>query len=390
MSGRRWRLLGVVAALPAMMAAAPAAPASGQSLEVGPNLSGVWMAEPGVIHFHVLHRFQVLDPPARKVINTPTFLLGAGVADRAMLGFRYATSSLLVRAEPNEWEAYGRWSPLAEGRSWVDGAVQAGWNGTAGSADGELALARGVGPVRVHLAGRGFSAWRGGDPELAVAGGAVWRLHRWVALAADAARVLDGESEPAWGAGLQLAIPYSPHTLSLHASNVNATTLQSSTVGIPDRRLWGFEFTVPITLSRYFGGRRASPSAGGAGARQEPPARGPEARRATVDGSAPGDTAVVTMDNRLRFLPDTIRVRAGQAVRWENTSVLIHTVTADPALARDPANVSLPPGAPPFDSGDMLPEDDFTHVFRVPGVYRYVCLPHERAGMVGVVIVEDV
>lgn len=386
--GRRWAVaLAFSAAQLTATGALPATPALGQALEMSPNLSGVWIAEAGVIQFNVLHRFQVLDPPSRKVLNTPTFLVGAGVGHQAMVGFRYATSSLLVHAEPNEWEAYGLWAPVAQERAWVDGAVRAGWNGTAGSADGELAVARGVGPVRVHLAGRGFSAWRGGDPELAVAAGAVWRLHRWVALAADAARVLDGESEPAWGAGLQLAIPYSPHTLSLHASNVNATTLQSSTVGIPGRRLWGFEFTVPITLSRYFGGRRASAPAGGAEARREPQGRGPEAR-VRGDHSAPSDTAVVTMDDRLRFLPDTIRVRAGQAVRWENTSVLIHTVTADPALAWDPANVSLPPGAAPFDSGDMLPEGDYTHVFRVPGVYRYVCLPHERAGMVGVVIVE--
>ena len=358
-----------MAGLAGLVMSGPAA-ASGQALETSPNVGGVWTADAGVIHFHVLHRFQVLDPPSRKVVNTPTMLLAAGVADRLMVAGRYATSSLLVQGEPNEWEAYARWSPLRQEELGVDGAVRAGWNGTAESVDGEVAVARGIGPIRVQVAGRGFSAWGGGDPEMAVAGGAIWRLHRWVALAADAAQLLDGEAELGWSAGVQLAIPYTPHTVSLHASNVNATTLQSSTVGIPDRRLWGFEFTVPLTLARYFGGGRA------ASASAAPPPR---------DAS---DTSVVTMDNRLRFLPDTVRIRAGSAVRWENTSDIVHTVTADPSLAARARNVRLPAGAATFDSGDLVPGETFTRVFSVPGVYQYVCLPHELAGMIGVVIVE--
>ncbi len=371
-----WLARGALGAAAAVASAAPAAPAAAQLLEVTPNAEGAWTAAPGVVHFHVLHRFRVLDPPSRKVINTPTMLLGVGVAEDAMLGFRYATSSLLVQGEPNEWEAYARWSPLKQERVGVDGVVRAGWNGAAGSADGSLALGRSVGPVRVQLEGRGFSAWRGGDAELAVAGGAVWRLHRWVAVVADAARLLDGEAEAAWSAGVQLGIPYTPHTLSLHASNANATTLQSSTVGVPDRTLWGFEFTIPITLSRYFGRRGATGGGGGVAA------------ASSADLAGTSDTAVVAMDNRLRFLPDTVRVRAGAVVRWENASDIIHTVTADPAAAADPGKVLLPAGAVPFDSGDLLPGRAFTHRFQVPGTYRYVCLPHEMAGMTGVVVVE--
>lgn len=363
-------LAGAVGGVPAS-----AAPASAQLLEASPNLMGPWTAAPGVIQFHVMHRFQVLPPPARKVINTPTMLLGAGVTESAMVALRYATNSLQVPGEPNEWEAYARWSPLSQERLGVDGALRGGWNGTARSVDGELSLARSAGPLRVQVAGRAFSAWRGGDGELAVAGGLVWRVHRWVALAADAGQLLDGAAETAWGAGVQLGIPYTPHTLSLHASNVNATTLQSATVGIPDRRLWGFEFTVPITLSRYIG-RRGGPEAGGA-----------VGAGAAIRGGA-SDTVVVDMDNRLRFLPETVRVRAGQTVRWVNGSALMHTVTADPAAAADPANVELPAGAAPFDSGEMSPGDTFAYTFTVPGTYRYVCLPHELAGMIGVVVVE--
>ncbi|NIP80312.1 MAG: hypothetical protein GWM90_14240, partial [Gemmatimonadetes bacterium] len=93
------------------------------------------------------------------------------------------------------------------------------------------------------------------------------------------------------------------------------------------------------------------------------------------------------MDNRLRFLPDTVRVAAGETVRWENPSDVVHTVTADPSRAMRPENVALPEGAERFDSGDLLPRGSFSHTFRVAGVYRYVCVPHEGAGMTGVVIV---
>lgn len=356
------------------------APASGQMLDLTPNLMGSWTADPGVVHFHVLHRFQVLDPPSRKVINTPTLLLGAGVSNRAMVGVRYASSSLLVTGEPNEWEAYGRWAPLSQEHAGVDAGIQAGWNGAARSVDGELAAARRVGPVRVLLAARAFSAWRGGGAAAALAGGVVWRVHRWVALAADASQLLEGDAEAGWSAGLQLGIPYTPHTMSLHASNVNATTIQSATVGIPDRRLWGFEFTVPITLSRYFGGDRSARAPSDEGASAPTPTAAPR--------SGVSDTVRVTMDNRLRFLPDTVRVSVGQAVRWENTSDIIHTVTADAAAALEAGNVRLPEGATPFDSGDLLPGRDFVHVFQHAGTYEYVCVPHEMAGMTGVVIVD--
>lgn len=352
-----------------------AAPAAGQSLERPPNLGGVWTGETGAIHFNVLHRFEVLDPPARKVVNTPTLTLAAGVTDRVLLGGHYATSSRLVAGRPNEWEVFGRWAPLRAVSAGVDGAVRAGWNGTAESLDGEVSLARSVGPVTLHLAGRAFSAWRGGEAAATVAAGAVWRLQRWVALAGDVVRPPESDADPGWSAGIQLGIPYTPHTLSLHVSNVNATTLQSSSMGLPGGRLWGFEFTVPITLSRYFGGAAAAPT---------------ESVRVPPAASMAADTVRVAMDNRLRFLPDTVRVPAGGVVAWENTSDIVHTVTADPRLVATPARVALPAGAEPFHSGDMVPGETFSRRFTVPGVYRYVCLPHEAAGMMGVVIVEDV
>jgi plastocyanin len=88
------------------------------------------------------------------------------------------------------------------------------------------------------------------------------------------------------------------------------------------------------------------------------------------------------------FSPATIRIRAGNTVQWRNVSLIDHTVTADKSLAANPANVLLPAGAQPFHSGSVKAGQVWTHTFAVPGTYRYVCLPHEKQGMIGTVIVE--
>lgn len=97
--------------------------------------------------------------------------------------------------------------------------------------------------------------------------------------------------------------------------------------------------------------------------------------------------AVVGMTNALKFKPDTVRVRASSAVRWENSSIIVHTVTADPEKATMEGSVHLPEGASPFNSGDMEPKATFEHTFEVPGTYRYFCIPHEATKMYGTVIV---
>jgi plastocyanin len=333
------------------------------------------------VHFHFLHRFDVAETPDAKVSNSPTFLTAVALPHRLLAGARYASSSVLVNAEPNEWEAFARWGVLRQERGApLDAGVEVAWNTTAGSVDGELTLARGLGPIRLIAAGRAFSAYADSTRRFALAGGAVARLHRFVALAGDVALPLDrGDGEDvAWSAGLHLTVPYTPHSLSLHLSNVNTTTLQGSTVGRGDAR-WGFEFTVPLTLSRFATGF----AGGGAGAAASSLA----APVPTHAPSAGGDTVFVDMGNTLRFAPETVRVRVGQTVVWRNTSDIMHTVTADPARAQVAASVRLPAGAPPFDSGALEPGAAFAHRFTVAGEYRYFCIPHERAGMTGAVVV---
>jgi len=98
---------------------------------------------------------------------------------------------------------------------------------------------------------------------------------------------------------------------------------------------------------------------------------------------------VVEMTNTLTFTPDTVTIRVGQTVRWENTSLLMHTVTADPGEATMAGSVTLPANAEPFDSGNMDPEETFQHTFDTPGTYTYFCIPHEAAKMRGTIIVEQ-
>lgn len=108
------------------------------------------------------------------------------------------------------------------------------------------------------------------------------------------------------------------------------------------------------------------------------PAYGPE---------SPEVAQIVEMTIGLDFIPVRIAVYEGDVVEWRNTSPFTHTVTADPALAENPENVRLPPGAAPFHSGNVPPGEIFRHTFTVSGTYRYFCVPHQGSGMVGTVLV---
>jgi plastocyanin len=98
------------------------------------------------------------------------------------------------------------------------------------------------------------------------------------------------------------------------------------------------------------------------------------------------EAAVVTMGDAA-FAPASVRISAGSSVTWRNRSQLVHTVTADPARVQNRRNVSLPAGAEPFHSGNIAAGASYTRRFTVPGTYRYVCVPHEAARMIGTVVV---
>ncbi|MBI1861460.1 MAG: cupredoxin domain-containing protein [Deltaproteobacteria bacterium] len=88
------------------------------------------------------------------------------------------------------------------------------------------------------------------------------------------------------------------------------------------------------------------------------------------------------------FRPNRITIQQGDTVNFLSDARFTHTVTANPALAKDPANVVLPMGAPTFNSGDLTKGQSFTQTFDVAGNYQYVCLQHEKFGMIGQIVVE--
>lgn len=89
----------------------------------------------------------------------------------------------------------------------------------------------------------------------------------------------------------------------------------------------------------------------------------------------------------MSFVPAMAVVEVGQVVRWTNTTAMSHSVTLDPALAADAANIVFPEGAETFHSGRLLPGAVFERTFTVPGRYRYICKPHEAMGHIAELVV---
>jgi plastocyanin len=358
--------LATFAALAVLPAATPAQAAPtppGSVIERSPNMFTNWVVDPGTVQFNFLHRFTESGAPEHKIDNIPTFFVAAGLPARTLAGFAYSTNSIIAPGRPNEWEFFGRVAPLARDNKFADLALHLGYNYGAASTDGELSLGRRFGPLRVQAAGRYFTnAFRAGDSRTAVAGGGSLKLTRFLAVAGDAATMTDkreGE-RMAWSAGLQFGIPNTPHSFSLHASNANTGTLEGASVGVPRTR-YGFEYTVPITLSRYIPALRtnttvADASGGSSGA-----------NGAMVTMS--GDTARINMA-AIAYEPARIEVKAGTVVVFTNNAPLQHTVTADDGS---------------FDSGLIDSGKRWSRKFDSAGSYAFHCTPHPF--MKGVIVV---
>jgi len=104
---------------------------------------------------------------------------------------------------------------------------------------------------------------------------------------------------------------------------------------------------------------------------------------------AEGKTVEVSMKNNPKgvFVPASVNISVGDTVKWTNPGIITHTVTCDPAQAATQANVVLPAGVTPFDSGNMEEDATFSHTFTAKGTYKYVCKMHEAMGMIGTVVV---
>jgi plastocyanin len=132
-------------------------------------------------------------------------------------------------------------------------------------------------------------------------------------------------------------------------------------------------------------------AAAGCGGNDDQADDGSAQRSPTEKETAPADGAagtVVEMNDQLTFEPKEVEVAAGEEVTWKNIGNVAHTVTADESKAADPARVSIPAGTNEWDSGFVSEGETFSRTFQKPGTYRYICIPHEGAGMVGAVVVK--
>ncbi|GAB3041923.1 ThuA domain-containing protein [Natronobiforma cellulositropha] len=94
----------------------------------------------------------------------------------------------------------------------------------------------------------------------------------------------------------------------------------------------------------------------------------------------------VDMADGNRFEPQIVHVEEGATVTWEFVGGWPHdTVAYHPDTYGDQR---IPDGTDPWQS-DLLSQEGetFEHTFEDEGVYDYVCVPHEEAGMVATVVV---
>jgi plastocyanin len=319
-------------------------------------VSNGWVAVSGGFQFNLLHRFSIGPAPTHKLQNSPTITLAYGLTSWLSVGLNYASASEVVEAYPNEWELHARAAPFTQdGGAPVDVYLQGGYNVAAESVDGQLLLARRIGPVRA-VAGIGVlgDALGTGRSRATVAAGATVRVHGLLGLAADISTFTnrDEADEVAWSAGVNMGVGGTPHTMSVHATNVASRTLQGIAHGTQHTR-YGFEYTIPINLGRLHS--RAAPDQSRVSRydRALPPAPG---------GSRPAKP--ITVDLRsLRYSKGKVEVEVGTTIVWRNRDPLAHSVTSDSSL---------------FDSGELKPEASWSHTFSTPGTYSYHCTPHPQ------------
>jgi plastocyanin len=101
------------------------------------------------------------------------------------------------------------------------------------------------------------------------------------------------------------------------------------------------------------------------------------------------DPAVVVKMNDMpaSFEPKEVTIKVGETVEWKNVGNSVHHASSDPSMAMKPGDAITPSGAKAFDSGFLRPGDTYSFKFTEPGVYNYVCAPHETSGMTGRVTV---
>ncbi len=93
-------------------------------------------------------------------------------------------------------------------------------------------------------------------------------------------------------------------------------------------------------------------------------------------------------DKQSSFSPGSLVVPRGSTVTWQNIATYPQTVTCDPSKAGKFPDVSLPPGAAPFDSGELYPGQTWSYIFNVPGNYLYFSRYTPIPSVIGTIRVE--
>jgi plastocyanin len=334
---------------------APAVGAGQSTLERGAVQPEIWGGIPWSLELAVIPLFGradgvdasglTVDPAVRAALSLPARLVAelryapqpaeAGGADEVEAALR----SVLVRQDG------GGIGDVA-----IEGRIAAGSDAAAAT----LAGARWIGPLR--LAARASTLLAdGASPRLVGGLGALWhpapgRLPLAVAGDVVSSTGPDADRRAGWSAALQLGVSFTPHTLSLFATNTG-TSLPGRVTGM-DRVRLGVELTTHVPVGRFVGLYTSRDVA----------------REAVRHAEA--EPAVVVPIREYRYAPGRIEIDAGSAVRWVNYDEAIHTATADDGS---------------WNSGAIEQGGFWTAVFDQPGIYTYHCGPHPF--MRGVVVV---
>ena len=112
------------------------------------------------------------------------------------------------------------------------------------------------------------------------------------------------------------------------------------------------------------------------------------AAAATLPPPAPGTQEpeeVVTVDiDKLAFRPDTVRVKAGQTVRWVNRESVPHTVVSGTIAQGRRTTEKRPSGL--FESPSLDAGDSFEFTVRSKRTIAYYCGIHPF--MTGIIVVQ--
>lgn len=104
---------------------------------------------------------------------------------------------------------------------------------------------------------------------------------------------------------------------------------------------------------------------------------------------------IIEMNDDLKFVPDTFEVAVGETVTWENVGSVEHSITAyEDDISEDAAYIA----SGGFDSestarnawpdGSIAGGETYEHIFDTAGEYQYFCIPHEGAGVKGMITVQ--